>query len=99
MSQPAGNDFDVATAQAFSPQALVQTIGSAPHVVKIFTSQNGRAVRVWTVVDSFRREVRDRIYSAERNLFTFFPGYKFDFHVIEGDQTTILSDAKLVYSI
>lgn len=84
--------------EAFSPHALAQAIGSVPHVLKIFASQDGRAVRVWTVVDSFKREVRDRIYSAERSLFTFFPGYKFDFHVIEGDQTTILSDAKLVYS-
>ena len=84
--------------QAFGPHALVQTIGLAPHVIKIFASQNGRAVRVWTVVDSFERKVRDRIYAAERNLFTFFPDYKFDFHVIEGDHATTLSDAKLVYS-
>ncbi len=84
--------------QAFSPLALAETVGALPHVLKIFASQHGRTVCVWTITDTFDREVRDQIYSAERNLFAFFPGYRFDFNVIEGDETTTISDAKLVYS-
>ena len=84
--------------QTFGPFALAETIGSLPHVLKVFASQQGRTVYVWTVVDSFDREVRNRIYSEERNLFASFPGYKFDFNVVEGNQTTMISEAKLVFS-
>jgi hypothetical protein len=97
---PARKDrFDMATAaQAFSPHALAETLGTLPHVIKIYAAQEGRNVHVWTVVDSFEREVRDKIYSVERTLFTYFPGYKFDFNVIEGNETTTISQAKLVHS-
>ena len=73
-------------------------LGRLPHVRKIFALQNGCVVSVWTVVDSFDREVRDRIYAVERNLFSDFPSIQFDFNVIEGDETTTIPEAKLVYS-
>ena len=84
--------------QSFSPHSLAETIGGLPHVLKIFVTAQGRTVDVWTVVDCFDRQVRDSIYSAERTLFSNFPGYKFDFNVIEGNETTTISGAKLVYS-
>lgn len=84
--------------QASSPYALAETIGTLPHVIKIFASQQGPVIYVWTIVDSFDRVVRDRIYTMERSVFANFPGIKFDFTVIEGDATATISDAKLVFS-
>lgn len=83
---------------SFSPHSVTETVGGLPHVLKIFVSAQGRTVDVWTVVDSFDRDVRDKIYSAERTLFSYFPGYQFDFNVIEGDETTTITGAKLVFS-
>lgn len=83
---------------AFNTQALADLVGKLPHVVKIFVAQDAHTIHVWTVVKSFEREVRDRIYSAERSVFSYFPGYKFDFNVIEGDENTTISEAKLVFS-
>jgi len=83
---------------SFSPHALAETLGALPNVLKIFASLQGRSVFVWTVVSCFDRDTRDQIYSVERNLFQYFPDYKFDFHVIEGDETTSISEAKLVFS-
>lgn len=82
----------------FSPHAIADAFGVLDHVVKVFVNLQGRSVSVWTVVDSFDRDVRDRIYSAERNLFQAFPEYKFDFRLIEGNEETSISEAKLVYS-
>jgi hypothetical protein len=100
LGQPARKDYlDMATAvQSFSPHSLAETVGVLPHVLKIFVAAQGRTVDVWTVVDSFDRDVRDQIYSAERTLFSYFPDYKFDFNVIEGDETATIPGAKLVYS-
>lgn len=81
----------------FTPHALADALGGLAHVLKVYASQQGREVSVWTVVDCFDREVRDKIYSAERNLFTYFPDYTFDFNLVEGDAETIISDAKLVH--
>lgn len=100
MGQTARKDDPMATATqlAFSPHALAETLGKLPHVVKIFVTQDARTVHVWTVVKSFERDVRDKIYSAERTIFSYFPGYKFDFNVIEGNEETTISEAKLVFS-
>src|SRR5205807_10310451 len=84
--------------QVLSSLAFADTLGQLSHVRKVFALQNGCIVSVWTVVDSFDREVRDRIYAVERNLFSDFPGIQFDFNVIEGDETTTIPEAKLVYS-
>ena len=84
--------------QVINMPAFADLLGRLPHVRKVFALQNGCSVSVWTVVDSFEREVRDQIYAAERNLFSDFPKIEFDFNVIEGDETTTVPEAKLVYS-
>jgi len=84
--------------QLINMAAFAAPLGKLPHVRKVFAMQNGRSVSVWTVVDSFDREVRDQIYAVERNLFSDFPKIEFDFNVIEGDETTTIPEAKLVYS-
>lgn len=68
-----------------------------PEVTKIFASQDGPLVSVWTVVENFDREVRNRIYAGERALFRAFPNLKFDFLVLEDTGDIDLSDAELVY--
>ena len=88
-----------ATPVEFSTHILAETFGKLPHVVKIFVAQDARTVHVWTVVKSFEREVRDKIYSAERTIFSYFPGYKFDFNVIEGDENTTLSETQLCATV
>ena len=87
----------VSPVQAIGPIAFADTLGQLPHVRKVFALQDGCVVSVWTVVDSFDREVRDQIYTVERNMYSYFPGIKFDFNVIEGDETTTIPEAKLVY--
>lgn len=87
-----------ATQVAFSPHVVAETLGTLPHVVKIFVAQDAWTVHVWTIVKSFERNVRDKIYSAERTIFSHFPGYKFDFNVVEGDEKTTIAEAKLVFS-
>lgn len=84
--------------QALSALVFAGALGRLPHVCRVFALQNGCSVSVWTVVDSFDREVRDQVYAAERNLFSDFPKIEFDFKVIEGDETTTVPEAELVYS-
>lgn len=84
--------------QIIDMSAFADLLGGLPHVCKIFALQNGCSVAVWTVVDSFDREVRDQIYEVEGNLFSNFPKIEFDFNVIEGDETTAVPEAKLVYT-
>ena len=83
--------------QVLSSLAFADTLGQLSHVRKIFALQNGCIVSVWTVVDSFDRDVRNQIYAVERNMYSYFPGIKFDFNVIEGDEETTIPKAKLVY--
>ena len=84
--------------QGFSTQAIAHELRAVPEVLKVFLQQEGYCVHVWTVTSSFQRKVRDRIYDIERNIFARFPEYKFDFHVVQGDNETAIADAKLVYA-
>ena len=95
MGLAARKDLDLATPtqEVASPLAFAETLGALPHVVQVFTLQSDRTVYVWTVVDSFERNVRNSIYEAERNFFTKFPGTQFDFNVIEGDANTTVPGA------
>lgn len=83
--------------QVIDMSAFADALGQLPRVCKVFALQNGCSISVWTVVESFDREVRDQIYAVERNLFSEFPKIEFDFNVIEGDETTAVPEAKLVY--
>jgi len=99
MSQPAKKDSGVATpVQVINISAFANLLGRLPHVLKVFALQNGCSISVWTVVDSFDRKVRNQIYAVERDLFSDFPKIEFDFNVIEGDETTTIPEAKLIYS-
>ncbi|HYE24254.1 MAG TPA: hypothetical protein VEG32_03550 [Clostridia bacterium] len=72
-------------------------LGSIPGVEKVYVSKNGKYYSVWTVVRSFERSLRNRIYEVERSLFEHFPGIRFEFSVIEGDETTYLPEADVAY--
>ena len=85
------------TAPAIGASAYAP-LGAVPHVCKVFALQQGCSISVWTVVDSFDREIRNQVYDVERSFFSHFPKLEFDFNVIEGDETTMVPEAKLVYS-
>jgi hypothetical protein len=87
-----------ATSAATSLGSALFAIGaSIPQVRKIFSSKHGDVVSVWTFIEGFDGAVRKRIYSAEQQLFESYPTFKFDFHVIEGDEHANVSEAEVVY--
>ena len=99
MSQPAKKDSQVdrGTAPAIDLSTFAP-LGDDPHVRKVFAIQQGWSVSVWTVMDSFDRDIRDQVYDVESSFFPRFPKFELDFNVIEGDETTTVPEAKLVYS-
>lgn len=83
---------------AYTYHTCLNDLGySVAEVNKILAAKHGNVVSVWTVIEGFDRGVRNRLYSAERDLFQEFPTYRFDFHVIEGDRNTDIEDAEVVY--
>jgi hypothetical protein len=84
-------------ARVSSPtQEFAHTFEEIPQVTKVFVANEGTSLTVWTVVDNFARHVRDRIYDIERDIFSRYPGTKFDFHVVP-DNDGMISDAELIY--
>lgn len=76
---------------------LGHAIGIIPSVTRIFAVRDGNVISVWTVVDRFDRETRFSVYEAERELFSAYPGVKFDFNVVPESEDLDISDAELVY--
>jgi hypothetical protein len=77
---------------------LIDIGHSVPEVSKILAIKDGNVVSVWTIIEGFDRGVRNRIYSAERDLAGSLSGFKFDFHVLEGTRDADIKDAEVVYT-
>ena len=86
-------------AAAYTYHTCLNEIGYAVgEVNKILATKHGNVVSVWTLIEGFDRGVRNRVYSAERDLFQNFPAIKFDFHVIEGDGSMEIDGAEVISS-
>ncbi len=76
----------MATASRIRPSSfsssLVDVGRHIPEVVKIAVDQQGDIVSVWTVVEEFSRDVRERVYEGEEQVIHEHPRLKFDFHVV-----------------
>lgn len=86
--------------RAYAPtyqSTLIELGESVPAVAKIMAIRNGNLYAVWTVIEGFDRTTRDKIYAAEREMFDTLPQNRFEFNVVEGDETTMIDHAEVVY--
>lgn len=78
---------------------LSEVIGhSIPQVVKIAVDRQGDFVSVWTVVEEFSRDVRERVYAGEEQITQEHPDLKFDFHVVRRGSYPDTYSPMVVYS-
>ena len=86
--------------RAYAPtyQSVLMELGeSVPEVAKVMAIRNGNLVAVWTVIEGFDRSTRDESYAAEREMIDTLPGNRFEFNVIEGDESKMIDHAEVLY--
>ena len=53
-----------------------------PEVEFVFASRYGNELRVWTIVNCFKKDVRRRIYAVEGEVIDRYLDLSFDFRVL-----------------
>ena len=90
-----------ALATAAIEDAIRRELGAECAVRYVLAENLGDALQVWTVVDAFCADVRQRIYSKELHLIDEFPQEVLDFNVLQAlgrNPREIASSARVVYS-